>query len=229
MLISIVVPNNGRDITHIEKAVEAFPGVEVIEVNLGFERSKQRNIGIDHARGEYILILDSDQIVTASVLYECLETMRENPDVSALYIPEMIIGKDWFTKLRNFERRFYTGTVIDCVRFVRRPCLAFDENITGPEDADWDIRIGGKRLTTIFPLYHHDNISLRNYIKKKAYYVEGQRRFAKKHPKAKVLDLKYRCIWVFLERGKWKILLKHPIMSLKLLGLIILRGIIYFK
>ena len=182
MLISVVVPNNGRDISAIKECVKNMAGVELIEVDLGFERSVQRNIGIDQARGEYILILDSDQVVTPALLYECVETMRENPDVAGLYIPEQIIGKDWFTRLRNFERRFYTGTVIDCVRFVRRPCLAFDVDITGPEDADWDIRIGGKRMITNFPLYHHDNITLMDYIKKKSYYVPGQKVFADKHP-----------------------------------------------
>ena len=174
------------------------------------------------------MILDSDQVVNDALIYECVKTMEENPHCVALYIPEVIVGRDWFTKLRNFERQFYTGTCIDCVRFIRAShCPKFDETMSGPEDADWDLRVIGNKSITKTPLYHMDNITFKDYIRKKAYYTKSMRAFEKKWPYAKVLDIRYRCWGVFVERGKWKMLLRHPIMTLKLAFLLLVRGIIY--
>lgn len=237
MRVSVVIPNHNRDISIIRKAIGRMVGVEILEINLGMERSAQRNIGIEQAKGKYILILDSDQVVNDALIHECVDIMEkpwwvglEQEDIQALYIPEVIIGKDWFTKLRNFERQFYTGTCIDCVRFVRaNNCPKFDETMSGPEDADWDLRIKGPRAITKTPLYHIDNITFKDYIKKKAYYSKSMDRFKKKHPQAKVLDIRYRCWGVFVEDGKWKKLLRHPIMTLKLAFLLLVRGIIYLR
>lgn len=102
--VSVVVPNHGRDISQIEKVCDSIPEVELIEVDLGLERSAQRNIGICSANGDYILVLDSDQLITKPLVYECLGIMERNPGVTSIYIPEIIRGDDWFTKLRCFER-----------------------------------------------------------------------------------------------------------------------------
>ena len=228
MIVSIVVPNNGRDISAIREVADKFPHTEVLEIDLGLERSVQRNIGIRNAKGEYIFILDSDQIPTVAQMSECIRLMND-PEYQGIYIPEVILGDDWLSRLRNFERLFYTGTVVDCVRFVRRPCPLFNVELNGPEDADFDLRIKGKKMICRFPLYHNDNLTLKEYIKKKAYYVKGQRRFKELHPDAKVLDLRYRCFIIFIENGKWKLLLRHPIMTFKLVFLLIIRGIIYFE
>ena len=228
MIISIVVPNNGRDISAIREVADKFPHTEVLEIDLGLERSVQRNIGIRNAKGDYIFILDSDQIPTVAQMSECIRLMND-PECQGIYIPEVVLGNDWFSRLRNFERLFYTGTPVDCVRFVRRPCPLFNIELSGPEDADFDLRIKGKKMICRFPLYHNDNLTLKEYISKKAYYVKGQRRFKELHPDAKVLDLKYRCFMIFIEDGKWRYLLRHPILTLQLIGLLILRGIIYFK
>jgi len=228
MRVSVVIPNNGRDISQIRESIGDMVGVEILEIDVGMERSAQRNIGIEQAKGRYIFILDSDQVPTQELIMECVSIMEDNPDVVGVYIPEHIVGDDWFTRLRYFERQFYTGTLVDCVRFVRaNNCPKFDESMSGPEDADWDLRIKGLKVIAKNPLYHMDDVSFKNYIKKKAYYSKSMDRFKKKHPQAKVLDFKYRCWTVFTERGKWKILLRHPAMTLKLIFLLLVRGIIY--
>ena len=228
--VSVVVPNHGRDISAIRRVTDYMDYVELIEVDVGKERSAQRNIGIEKAQGEFIFVLDSDQVPSTMLIDECLELMRKNPACNGIFIPETIRGDDWFTRLRNYERQFYTGTCIDVVRFVRKfACPLFDESMSGPEDADWDLRIPPIKLTSFNDLYHDDQISLGNYLKKKAYYTKSMRRFQELHPGAKVLNPWYRAFWVFVEHGKWKQLLKHPIMALKLYALVFLRAIIYMR
>lgn len=229
MRVSVVIPNSGRDISSIKRSIGNMIGVEIIEIDTGKERSEQRNMGIGVATGECIFILDSDQLPIDTLIYECVDIMEKNPLCQGIYIPEVIIGRDWFSKLRNFERQFYTGTCIDVVRFVRWPCPVFDETMSGPEDADFDLRITGQKLTSKTPLYHFDNITLKDYISKKAYYTKSMRKFEAKHPGAKVLDFRYRCFGVFVEGGKWKKLLRHPVMTIKLAFLLLIRGIIYLR
>ena len=229
--VSVVVPNHGRDISAIRQVVDYMAEyVELIEVDVGLERSAQRNIGIEKAKGEFLFILDSDQVPTTMLIDECLDIMKKNPGCNGIFIPETIRGEDWFTKLRNFERQFYTGTCIDVVRFVRKKtCPQFDETMSGPEDADWDLRIPPVKLTSINDLYHDDQIPLITYLRKKAYYTKSMRRFQELHPDAKVLKPWYRVFGVFLEHGKWKRLLRHPIMALKIYLLIIARAFIYLR
>lgn len=230
MKVSVVVPNHGRDISAIRNIIDQEPEAELLEIDLGLERSAQRNIGITSAVGKYIFILDSDQVPTHKLIYECINIMNRNPGCNGIYIPEIIRGDDWFTKLRNFERQFYTGTCIDVVRFVRADkCPLFDESLNGPEDACFDRRIPPVKLTSKNPLYHDDHISFKDYLKKKSYYTRSMAKFLENYPDAKVLKFWYRAIWVFMENGKYKQLLKHPIMAVKLGFLIFLRAMIYLK
>ena len=228
--VSVVVPNHGRDISAIKEVCEFMDDVELIEIDVGLERSAQRNMGINQAKGEFVFVLDSDQVPTAKLIDECVEIMESNPGCNGIFIPETIRGDDWFTRLRNFERQFYTGTCIDVVRFVRKSiCPQFDESMSGPEDADWDLRIPEVKLTSTNPLYHDDQIPLGKYLEKKAYYTKSMRRFSELHPDARVLKAWYRVFGVFMEHGKWKQLVKHPVMALKLYCLIFLRAMIYLR
>jgi glycosyltransferase involved in cell wall biosynthesis len=224
-LVSVIVPNNDRDTKTLRNSLPT--DVEYIEVNLGLERSEQRNIGIKRAKGECLLILDSDQSISPCLIKECLSLISMGH--SCVYIPEVIVGHSWFAKLRNFERSFYTSTCVDVPRFVlKRACPLFDVNMSGPEDADWGNRIPGLRATSKACLYHHDDISLSQYLKKKAYYTKSMRLFAKKWPEDKCLDLSYRCFGVFTEKGKWRKLIQHPILTIGIVLLLALRGVIYY-
>ena len=225
MKVSVIVPNNNRDTSVLRQSLE-FENVSYIEVNEGFERSKQRNMGIDRASGEYFLFLDSDQSIETGLIEEC-KRLCEN-GISAVYIPEIIVARSFFGRIRAFERTFYTGTAVDVPRFVRaQGCPLFDESLNGPEDADWGNRISGKREVSKCVLFHHDDITLSQYIRKKAYYTKSMKRYAQKWPNDPCLNLKYRCWTVFTEKDKWERLLGHPILTLGIIVILIIRGIIY--
>ncbi|GAH55484.1 unnamed protein product, partial [marine sediment metagenome] len=71
----------------------------------------------------------------------------EKEDYITLYIPEKIIGRGFWIKVRDLERSFYNATYIDCVRFIKKGAFdkvgGFDETLTGPEDWDFDRRVTG--------------------------------------------------------------------------------------
>ena len=137
----IVIDNNSTDQT------KQIANIYTNKIsNVGPERAQQRNYGILRiAKGEYILYLDADMILSPTVIQTCISQIMSNGDVG-LYIDETVLGKGRLAKIRRYERGFYTGTAIDAVRFFPRKAFesinGFDECLPpGPEDWDLDKRL----------------------------------------------------------------------------------------
>ncbi len=243
-LVSVIVTtkNEEKNIANCLRAIkqQTFKNIELIVVDnfsedktaeiaekygakvyfRGNERSLQRNYGAEVATGKYIIYLDADMIVSATLIEECC-TKCENNLADALYVPERIVGRGFWIKVRDFERSFYTGTVIDAVRFVKRELFlqtgGFDVNLTGPEDWDFDRKIRDKGNVKVanVPLYHNEGqFNIKRYLEKKRYYSKGVQQYIAKWGKndletMKQTGVKYRLIGVFVENGKWKRLLRN--------------------
>ncbi len=162
-------------------------------------------------------------------------------------------NQPFWVKVRDFERSFYNATVIDCVRFVRRDKFlkidGFDLSLTGPEDWDFDRRIKATGKVDIIntPLYHNEGkFNIRKYLKKKNYYSKSFDKYIKKWSHIdsfasdgikvktdpiikKQFGLWYRYFRVFLENGKWKKLIKHPISAVGVYLLRLLVGLYYIR
>lgn len=202
--------------------------------NCGPERSAQRNLGGEQAAGKYVIYLDADMILSEEVIEECVKKCEQDNCI-ALYIPEKIIGEGFWIKVRDFERSFYDGTCIDAIRFIHRDKFlergGFDEQLTGPEDWDFDRRIreAGKVGIVKSPLYHNENFfNITEYLRKKSYYSKSFDGYIEKWGRdnriiKKQLGGWYRYFGVFVENGKWKKLLRHPVLTA---GMYWLRGLV---
>lgn len=232
----IVVDNNSTDETK-DIARQYTDNV----YNFGPDRSAQLNFGVKLAKGLYILFPDADMILSKEILSECVKKC-ETEGIDGLYTPERVVGKGFWIKVRDFERSFYDASCIDCVRFIKRDIFlsigAFDESLDfGPDDWDFDRRV--RRLykvnITKSPIYHNEKeFNLRRYLKKKAYYVKSFDKYIKKWGKddsivRKQLGFWYRYFGVYLENGKWKKLIIHPLLTFGLYFLRFLVGVQYIK
>lgn len=229
-LVSVIIPTTSKEQEILKDCLRSirystYKNIEVIVVNEGLERSAQRNIGMKRAKGDYFLILDSDQQVSPDLISECVFLIKV---YDAIYIPEKITTPGFFGRLRDWERGFYTATAVDVVRFVKKGCPEFDEEMHGPEDSDWDRRIKGSRGVSKSCLYHYDNIDFIGYLGKKLYYSKSMKKFEDKNKGDQILDWRWRCFEVFFEMGKWKRVLKNPGLFICLMWLIFFRGLIYF-
>lgn len=215
----IVVDNGSTDET---REIATANGAAVYEC--GPERCAQRNFGWRRARGEWVLILDADMIVPPETVAEILEKTAD-AQTAACWIPEVRTGTGFRVKARNFERSFYDGTCIDALRLFRKDVLertgGYDENLLpGGEDWELDIRIlalGVKCAVLSHHLIHNERqLTLRRMLQKKAYYTAGIAAYRQKwaeHPAVrKQFSPIYRFFGVFVEDGKWRKIVRHPIL-----------------
>ena len=182
----ILVDNNSSDLT--VKIAKKY-GIKVF--TFGPERSTQRNFGAKKSKGKYLLFLDADMELSPSVIKECVKVAQED-QVSGIVIPEVSVAKNFWERVKAYERSFYNeegDIVTDAARFFLKKVFlkagGYDESITGPED--WDlpenIKALGYRMNRINSvIYHRERItSIFNLARKKYYYGLKTYRYLKKH------------------------------------------------
>jgi glycosyltransferase involved in cell wall biosynthesis len=231
--IEIIVVDNGSSDKTKEIALKYTKKV----FSRGPERSAQKNFGVEEAKGEYFIYLDADMILGENVMKECVEKILSDRGIAALYIPEKIIGRGFWGKVRNFERSFYDGTVIDGVRFISKEKFlkagGFDEKMYACEDWDLDKRLKkfGKFNIIGSHLYHNEGeFRLKKYLTKKKYYSKNIDIYINKWGKndrdiKKQFGFYHRFVGVFVENGKWRKLVRHPILTVGVYLLRVLVGI----
>lgn len=236
----IVVDNASTDET---PAIAAKLGAHVFAQ--GPERCAQRNRGAREATGDVLLFVDADMTLPAATVGEILS--RCSPDrqtgatrpLPCLYIPETRVGKGLRLAARDFERSFYDGTCIDGLRVIPRALFeqvgGYDESLVACEDWDLDRRIlatGAETARTRGALIHNEaNQGLRRLLAKKAYYSASVAAYRRKWGDdaicGKQFGLAYRYFGVFVENGKWKRLVAHPVLAAVMYAERILVGLTY--
>jgi len=175
----IMVDNNSTDNT-----VVIAKGFTKNIFAYGPERSAQRNFGAKKAKGDYLLVPDSDMILGKNVVKECVSLALKDPNIKAVIIPEKSIGTNFWAKCKQLERSYYPGIDwIEGARFFQKKIFneigGYDEKNTGTEDLDFPqriIRMFGKKSTGRIREYiYHDEGSLSFFylLKKKFYYAQN--------------------------------------------------------
>lgn len=89
--VEIVLMDNDSGDGTLTLVRERFPHVIAAAsgANLGF--SKANNLGYGKTRGEYILFLNPDTVVTAAALEHCLRRLQAEPDIGIIS-PRLVLG-----------------------------------------------------------------------------------------------------------------------------------------
>jgi glycosyltransferase involved in cell wall biosynthesis len=179
----ILVDNHSTDST---RSIAADYGASILTI--GPERSAQRNYGAGRATGEYLLFIDSDMVLEAAVVEECVAASRDGAE--AVVIPESSFGEGFWARCKRLERRCYAGDDdIEAARFYTRSLFSslggFDEQLSGPEDWDLHMRARGLHasLARTNAVIHHDEGDLRlsRLLAKKYRYGKSFPAYRKKH------------------------------------------------
>ena len=197
--VCVGVKNGISTAAPFARAVRAqtYPGVELVVVDnfstdgtaefyrrhadvflqQGPERSAQRNLAIQRARGEIVVVLDADQYLSPAVVAECVSLLEDG--AHGLFIPEETVAHGFWGACKKFERDFYMAGDLSAEAarvFWRGEVLSiggYDERQTGSED--WDLsdrmlaRYGNFARTRATLLHDEGRIELGSLLRKKRY------------------------------------------------------------
>jgi len=206
--------------------------VSRFDVNIFFAHSTTpaaKNLGISKSSGEFLLFVDSDMILERDVVEECVRVSSSDEEIVGIIIPERSVGSGYWIRVRDFERSFYAGTDIESARFFAKKFVTqvggYDEAIIGHEDSTLpnkllDKGFNVKTRVSSYILHCEEGINFIGRLRKARSYSETRKVYYKKYRKyAKKQDSILNRLGIFLINGNWKILLRHPVLSLGMLTL----------
>lgn len=194
----------------------------------GPERSTQRNYAVEKAKGDYVVIIDSDMVLSPEVIEQCAAAIQE-PNVTGVVIPEESFGEGFWAACKKLERSFYVGvSYMEAARFFDKKTFkevgGYDEAMVSGEDWDLSQRVEakGKLGRCAAFIYHNEgHISLFKTVRKKFYYAQKFSSYQSKSSNKEKTASQTSII------GRYWLFLKHPIKLFKnpVLGL----GVLFMK
>lgn len=216
--IEIILVDN-----HSEDRTVAIATPYVSEVIIaGPERSAQRNVGAQRARGKWLLFVDADMELSPDVLEECLTLTQERVIEPIIAITEKGVGHTFWGKALALERNCYVYTFwLQAARFFPRHYFlkygGYDETLVAGED--WDITqrlrdVGLPMLMTkqSYIIHHEPKLSFIQLMRKELYYTQHIDNYAVRHP----LPFSYQgslLYRTFVWSRSWHTLIQHPILT----------------
>jgi glycosyltransferase involved in cell wall biosynthesis len=183
--IELIVVDNGSSDETPRIAAELADAV----LDIGPERSAQRNAGARASHGAYLVFIDSDMLLRSHVVCDCVARVDAGAD--AVVIPEASFGKGFWARCKALERSCYHGDeTIEAARFFRRQVFfavgGYDEMLPFACE-DWDIharvRASGGRVDRAEAMIDHDEgaLRLRELLARKYYYGKATERYIRNH------------------------------------------------
>jgi len=219
LLEVIVIDEGSTDATL--KIVKDFRGIKVHVVRGG--RSLARNLGAIKSKGKYLLFVDSDMILSRNLINTCVIKMETDKNLVGLNITERIYSNNklWMY-LRDFERSFYSNTLVDAARFIKKEaffsCGGFNNLLQAGEDWDFHLRLSKIGKVDFISEEHFTHIEffkgITAYARKKLTYIRILISQFKRDPKLREklneqLKPLYRVL-LFTSNGNWKRFLRKP-------------------
>lgn len=228
--VEVIVADDGSTDTTLEIA-EKYECNVIRNPRRG--RAEAKNEGIRRSLGEYLLFVDSDMELTRNVIGECVELADEDRHIGGIVIPERSVGSSFWVKVRDFERSFYSGSIVESARFfpakLAKEVGGFEEGLIFFEESTLPYKIQREKHS-VFPrikaviLHHEEDFSLTTWLRKKFYYGKTVHLYTSKYGDYSMVQTS---VWFryALFMKNWRRFLSRPKLAF---GVTLLKSLEYF-
>lgn len=134
--IEIVVIDDGSDDPKTCQILDELVGEVCLLKSKHLRPAGARNLGIQNATGKYILPLDSDDKIDATYIEKCVNVLKDNEKIGAVYCYADLFGEksgEWDLPRYSFKRM-----LVDNIVFVTAMFRKEDWEKVGGFDTDMD-------------------------------------------------------------------------------------------
>ena len=155
-------------------------------------RTHARNVGASHASGEFLLFIDSDEVLPPKLVEECIDIVL-NGRVEVIFLSQIDTGLSYFGKSRqlaaimNLKLRGEINVPNSLLRFYSKKAFeqlnGYDEDLVFAEDFIQALKCfetGFISARCKVPLMHYPPEKLRNIFLKRYSYGKTFRRYKEK-------------------------------------------------
>lgn len=161
----IIIDDGSTDSVTLD-VLDNIKGHQIIrKKNEGLARA--RNTGISLSKGEFLIFLDSDNLLTDGYLTKGIEVLKQHPEVDIVYGESEIFGESggfWFTKSFDLQT-LMCYNYIDACSLVRKKIFdelgGFDPDMPAQGMEDWEMWLraafSGKKF------YYMEDVTIQKY------------------------------------------------------------------
>jgi len=193
-------------------------------------RAEAKNEGIRFSLGEYLFFVDSDMQLTRDLVEKCVNLTESALNIGGIVIPERSVGNGFWVKVRDFERSFYAGSIVESARFFPTQLVkevgGYEENLTFFEESTLPYKIRKKgydvfaRVNSVI-VHHEENFSLFTWLRKKFQYGKTVHLYKHKYGDySRVQASLWFRFGLFVK--SWRRFLNRPALAF---GVIVLKGL----
>jgi len=168
--IELVIVNDGSTDDYVLNKLNTLkdhPNIKLINQN-NSGPANARNTGIKNSTGDYILPLDSDDMISPDYIQTCVNIIKKDTDISPVYCDTNHAGEINGVEVRpewSKERLLQGPFIVNCSMFSRKAydsTNGYDETMNGWEDYDLWVQMMvngyvGKRIPKpMFNYFHHE-------------------------------------------------------------------------
>lgn len=226
--IEVIVNDDVASTDNTQEIITTYrtKGLNVGYLQENISMAQGRKVGVEHAKGDIFLHLDSDMKLEPALIEECVLLTKKG--FEALVIPEESFGVGFWAQCKWLEKKCYEGVQnIESLRCIKKEVYesigGHNPKLVFSEDKDLDIRVrsaGYKIARTKSKIFHNEGeLKLGKTLNKKLSYSRTANEFAALHPKefAWQRNIVYR-YGIYLKNIKY--LFMHPLLYI---------GMIYMK
>lgn len=154
------------------------------------------NAAIDMAEGEYVALLDHDDLLWPNALYEVVKLLQDHPEADFIYSDEDKIDADGLVHFAPYFKPDWSPHLLECINYIthfsvlRKEIVVaagkFDKNLVGAQDWDLFLRVTERtdkifHVPTILYSWRAHDRSTAMSMQSKGYATASQRTALQNH------------------------------------------------